>query len=164
MALAGLSLYSLAGENLIQNGDFSQGSKKWRGDINVEFETPAETNQVCKIELDEEDYKTFHQRVKTRELTRLIVQYKIKLSKDCEPSTGYPVYCSFVKKDGERAYMLSDGEFDTRYYTPPSSPSWKDVKLGFRLNKRFRDGELRIEVRSGYSGYIMIDDISVTGE
>lgn len=172
MALASLALSSVAEKNLIENGDFSQGSKKWKGaphnehvkkwqgKKNIEFETPTSTNQVCKIELDETYSIAFYQKIKTRGLDRLIVKCRYKKSKDWDAGTRYlPVDFTFITPGDKWAKQKSRGFMEVE-----NRGIWSNTEETFILDGEFSSGELHIEVHPGYSGYVMIDDISVTGE
>lgn len=197
IALTSLTLSSIAEENLIENGDFSQGSEGWRGGINVELETPTSTNKVCKIELktisrryhenienidperfdtyvvyerydNARDQKTvmFYQKIKTRGLRHLILKYRFKKSKDYDSSESTrPVDFSFVgnnnKTSKHRTYNQRAVE---KYYRENRDTSWKFYEYALSLDGDPSSGTLSFFVYPGYSGYVMIDDISVTGE
>lgn len=168
MALASLTLSSIAGENLIENGSFSEGSKGWKGDRNIEFETPTSTNQVCKIEVDEKYDVVFYQKIKTRGVKRLTLKCRVKKSTDYDSiNPGFPVRFYFT--EGYHSYVVRrpGGGRGIK-----EAETWENVECVFFLDEMFSEetlralskGKLRIAVSPGYSGYVMIDDIVVTGE
>lgn len=146
-------LASIASENLIINGDFSKGSSRWKGDENIEFETPDEKNKICKIEIDEDDDIEFYQSISsTSKYKDLTLKFKIKKSADYK-GRGYQI--RFIRNDGSYSYM-------TRKL--PKNNEWKDMEIKFSDLKKSSKIEVKFIVRSGESGYLAFDDIVVTGE
>lgn len=148
-----LPILSIAGENLIINGDFSKGSSRWKGDENIEFETPEEKNKICKIEVDEDDDIEFLQSISsTSKYKDLILKFKIKKSENYK-GRGYQV--RFIRSDGSYTYMNRD---------LPKNNDWKDMEIKFSDLQKSSRIELKFIIRSGDSGYLAFDDIVVTGE
>jgi hypothetical protein len=152
LALA-FPLLSTAGENLIKNGDFSKGSSRWKGDENIEFETPAEKNKICKIIVDEDDDIEFFQSISsTSKYKDLMLKFRVKKS-DNYKGRGYQV--RFIRSDGSYTYM-------TRPL--PKNSDWKDMEIKFSDLKKSSRIDLKFIIRSGDSGYLAFDDITVIGE
>ena len=147
-----LPLSSIASENLITNGDFSKGSSRWKGDENIEFETPEEKNKICKIEIDEDDDIEFYQPIRTSKYKDLILKFKIKKSADYK-GRGYQV--RFIRNDGSYSYMTRN---------LPKNNEWKDMEIKFSDLKKSSKVEVKFIIRSGESGYLAFDNIVVTGE
>lgn len=146
-------LLSIASENLITNGDFSKGSSRWKGDENIEFETPDEKNKICLIEIDEDDDIEFYQSISsTSKYKDLVLKFKIKKSADYK-GRGYQV--RFIRSDGSYSYM-------TR--SLPKNNEWKDMEIKFSDLKKSSKIDLKFIVRSGDSGSLAFDNIVVTGE
>ena len=146
-------LLTIAGENLITNGDFSKGSSRWKGDENIEFETPEEKNKICKIEVDEDDDIEFYQFISsTSKYKDLILKFKIKKSANYK-GRGYQV--RFIRSDGSYSYMTRN---------LPKNNDWKDMEIKFSDLKKSSRIELKFIIRSGDSGYLAFDNIIVTGE
>jgi len=147
-----ISTFAIADEELVENGDFSKGSSRWDGDENVEYETSAEQNKVCKIEVDDDGDLEFHQKFSVDDYKDLFLTFKIRKSEDYE-GRGYQV--RFIRKDGSYTYMERK---------LPKNNDWKEMEIKFSDIKRSSHIELRFIVRSGESGYLAFDDISVIGK
>jgi hypothetical protein len=149
---AGVTLASFAGENLIINGDFAKGSSRWKGDENIEFETPAEENKVCKIILDEDDDIKFHQEIRTKGLKDLTVKYRLKKSQNYD-GRGYDV-----------RIIRDDGSFYFYNQSLPKNGDWNDRSVTFSDLKKSSRIKVTFLIRSGNSGYLLFDDISAAGK
>lgn len=163
-----VSAKSAAGENLVANGDFSKGSSKWKGDRKIVYEAPAKQNKVCKLEVDEVDNHTFYQKIKAQGFKHLTLTYRVRKSKD-HHSKDLPYGVNFT---GEKSKFVSIG------YTKGHKlrdDQWTDVEVIMYLYPSREDfseelmfdssfGELSFTVQTGYSGYLMFDDIAVVGE
>ena len=145
-------LLSIASENLITNGDFTKGSSRWKGNENIEFETPDEKNKICKIEVDDDDDIEFFQPINTSKLKDLTLKFKIKKSANYK-GRGYEV--RFIRNDGSYTFMTRN---------PPKNNDWKDMEIKFSNLKKSSRVKVKFIIKSGKSGYLAFDDISVTGE
>lgn len=142
----------MADENLIKNGDFSRGSSSWRGKRNIEYETAAEENKICQIEIDDDDDIEFWQSMRTSRLKDLTLTFKIKKSPDYK-GRGYQI--RFIRPDGSYTYMTRP---------VPKNDSWKEMEIKFSDLKKSSQIDLKFIVRSGESGWLAFDDIVVVGE
>jgi hypothetical protein len=155
-------------ENLVTNGDFSMGSTKWKGDRQIVYETPARKNQVCKLEVDEVDSLTFYQKIKAKGYKRLTLTYRARKSKDHHSQDmPYGVYftgdkSNFVSIGYTKGHSLQNDQWTDVEVIIQLYPSGKDFSEELVFDSSF--GELSFTVQTGNSGYIMFDDISVTGE
>ena len=168
IAFASLVLNSVAAENLILNGDFSKGSAKWKGDRKIVYETPAKQNKVCKIEVDEANMHIFYQTIKAEGFKRLNLTYRVKMSENYSSTqlpygvnlTGdkskYLVVGHTNKRDLQAGQWIDFEAFIILY------PSHEELTEPIAFDSSF--GELSFIVQTGYSGYLMFDDILLTGE
>jgi len=150
-------------DEMIENGDFSKGSSRWTGNKEIVYETPAKKNKVCKVETDENDHTGFSQKITTRGVRRLTVKFRIKKSRDYDSENpNWPCKVYFKKtKDGPGKYL---GHFQPEKRLKNIwGYDWVDVEGTIVLSKKSSSGYLTFGV-SGFSGYVMFDDISVTAQ
>ena len=147
------SLFALGKNDIIKNGDFSQGASRWSGKKKIVFETDAKKNKVCRIDVKRNHSYTFYQTISTSKKTDLILTFRVKKSKDYK-GKGYQV--KFELQTDVTWYWNSSP-------APKKAEKW--VKVSFRLRKeRFKNSshfKLMIKVNPGSSGYLMFDDFKI---
>ena len=132
------------------NGDFSKGSSRWKGDENIQFDTPAEKNKICRIELDDDKDIDFYQEIKVKGIKDIMVRYKIRKSSNYD-GRGYQV--RFVRDDGSYNY------FDRAV---PKKEGWNEAVVKFKGIGNTSKLKVKFRVLSGDAGYLAFDDIVVT--
>jgi len=142
----------IANANLLQNGDFEKGSRKWNGDDHIEYDPPNGTNHICKIELDEDKDFEFYQAVRTRKFKDLVLTFRIKKSYSYS-GRGYQI--RFVRND--QSYHFYDR-------TPPDHDEWEDVEITFSDIQRSTNIKIVFIVKSRNTGYLAFDDVMVIGK
>jgi len=149
----GFSLFASGEDDIIKNGDFSEGSSRWSGKKKIVFETQAKKNKVCKIEVKKKHSAIFYQTISTSKKTDLILTFRVKKSKDYK-GKGYQV--KFELQTDVTWFWGSSP-------APKKADKW--VKVNFRLKKeRFKNSshfKLMIKVNPGSSGYLMFDDFKI---
>jgi hypothetical protein len=134
--------------NLLQNGDFSKGSKNWHGDIRVTYETSSKKNKVCIVKIKDESF-LFYQYAKPKKRTKITLHFRVKRSAD------------YV---GKEKYQVRFWHND-RYYTwnknvPKQAEQWKDVKIKIPF-KKCKYVKLEIRTKPGVSGFLYFDDFKL---
>ncbi len=145
-----LSFASNTQNNLIKNGDFEKDSTGWRGDENIVFYTPAETNKICRIVIDKEEIIEFHQKIKTSKMTGLTIRFKMKKSIDYK---GEGLQIKFERGDGSGSGMSR---------TLPYNNEWNDIEWNANGVVR-EESQIKVVfmVKPGQSGTLSFDDIEI---
>ena len=152
LAIMGITALARAEENLVKNGDFSNGPKKWSGKKNIVFETAAKKNNVCKMVVKKKRSYAFYQTISASKKHDLIITFRLKKSDDYK-GKGYRI--------------SSDLQTATTWYwdlkPPKKSMKWKKVKLRIKKNELENGSHFKfiIKVKSGSSGYLMFDDFKI---
>ena len=157
ITLSVCSIISGASENIVINGDFSKGSSRWKGDANIEFETPAEQNKICVIKVDHDRDRTFSQKIRTRKRGALTLKFKVKKS-DNYDGGGYGAGYVIELVRNQDDYQISN----PKKFPPPENNDWTEVE--FIQGVGNEPVELKFKILKGNSGYLMFDDISATVE
>ena len=147
--LAGLSLASIAGENLINNGDFEKGSNRWSGDKKIVYETEERANKICKVELEDDEDHSFYQKIVLQEPKDLILRFKIKKSADYKGSDEIG-----IRFKEEHASMSTSRMI-------PDNNEWNEIEFKYT---NFRDAkriQIIFTVKRG-TGTLYFDDIEIT--
>ena len=90
LAIMGITALARAEENLVKNGDFSNGPKKWSGKKNIVFETAAKKNNVCKMVVKKKRSYAFYQTISASKKHDLIITFRLKKSDDYK-GKGYRI-------------------------------------------------------------------------
>jgi len=144
-----LSLASFGEENnLLQNGDFSKGTKKWHGDIRIIYETSSKKNKVCVIKIKDESF-LFYQYAKSKKRKKVTIQFRVKRSAD------------YV---GKEKYQIRFWNND-RFYTwnknvPKQADQWVHVTIKVPF-KRCKIVKLEVRTKPGTSGCLYFDDFKL---
>ena len=148
----GIVTFAGAEENLVKNGDFSDGSSRWSGKKNIEFETAAKKNKVCKMFVKKKRSYAFYQTISASKKHDLIITFRLKKSDDYKG----------------KGYRISSGlQTATTWYwdlkPPKKRMKWKKVKLRIKKSHLKNSSHFKfiIKVKSGSSGYLMFDDFKI---
>jgi len=151
LLLAGLSIplhcaASAEQKNLVKNGDFEDGTAGWRGDVNIVFETPEETNKVCRIEVDKERSVKFYQEINIWKMEYVKVKLRVHASAD------------FVQEKNRAGCFVGLGSHGSG---KPLKTGWNEME--YTLDNRDDEDrlDLYISVERGRSGTLSFDDIEV---
>ena len=149
--LSALSTGSFGEENnILQNGDFSKGSKKWHGDIRVTHETSSKKNKICIIKIKDES-RLFYQYAKPKKKTKITLQFRVKRSADYA-GKGYQIR---FEKNG--SYKIWDKK------VPKKANQWVDIKIkiSYKNYKKCKYVKLEVRTKPGVSGFLYFDDFKL---
>lgn len=133
-------------QDLLENGDFSKGERRWEG--RWKCETEGE-NLFAMVDVHSSETRTFSQRFEIRNgVLDLTLKLKYKTSPDYK---GRGFRTLFERPDGSYTYWDVPVK---------STESWKTFDWNFSDIKNAKSLILKIEVRPG-SGVLYFDDITL---
>lgn len=143
-----LSLVAFAGENLVKNGDFEKRTSRWSGDLKISSEGD---NKICKLELEDDEAVSFHQKIVLQEPEDLILRFKVKKSDDYTGNDEVG-----IRFDEEHASMVSSRMI-------PDNNEWNEVVFNYTNFRGAKRIKVILIVNQG-AGALYFDDIGITAK
>ncbi len=144
-----VGITSFSAENLIENGDFENKTRKWDGDLDDEV---IDENGVAVVELEESQDTILWQRVELDDDT-----FELEVKLKYKPGMDY-------KGRGFRIlFERPDTSYTYRDIAVKQNHAWQDVEWKFTNIKKAARMKFRIEVRPG-EGTIYFDDVRIVAK